>query len=1248
MGDFRFKKYLTAAMAAAMLAVPPLQASADDSGKGILKGADGKASIADLQGMNAKASKGKHVITLITGDVVTVTEFADGKNIIHVEPADPSASGARILTANKETYVIPDKAMPYLASGFLDQDLFNITALIKDGYDDENQKELPVIIQYSESKGRSAAAIKAPKGSKKTHVLESIDSVAVSADKKETKEFWSEITSKTAKKTKASLTPGIEKIWLDGRVEASLEQSVPQIGAPAAWESGYDGTGVKVAVLDTGIDSGHPDISGQLDEAVSFVPGEEVTDRHAHGTHVASTVLGTGEASEGRNKGVAPGARLLVGKVLSDEGFGQDSWIIDGMEWAAENAKVVNMSLGSSEPSDGTDPMAQAVNNLSKETGSLFVIAAGNTGSEGIGSPGAAEDALTVGAVDKSDNLAWFSSKGPSFGSSGLKPDLTAPGVGILAARSQYTNQGSGSYMSMDGTSMATPHVAGAAALLAQRYPDWTGEQLKEALMSTTKKLEHIKPFEGGTGRLDAVAALGHTRATGSLDFGFYDWPHENDGPAEKTLTYTNDGDQDITLDLTVSVKDANDTDAPSGMVKLSAEKVTVPAKGSTDVTVTLDPNAGDFGNRYQGHISASSEGESIVHTSLGMIKEDERYPLTIKAIDRDGEAASAYFYLLGPTGEPQFMSVEGTKELRLPKGIYSVMSMMDVDTDTDHAGVALVGDPEVNLDGPQTVMLDAREANEITVDVPKETEAHYRKMEYFRSIDGNQVNDIYIMPAVVDKMYAAPTEKVDTGEFTQATRWRLAEPLLTIGFKGKELDDIPQAGSTLMNGKYNLEAVYAGNGSHEDYQKLDVKGKAAIVLRSDELTGSERAAAALAAGAKLLITVNDRPQELSEWTGVEIEDFSLSDSPLPVAGVSGNEGQELIEAAKSGGLTLKVEGTPDSDYLYDLVDMHHQAVPQKVNYSPKTKDLVKINSKYKSDRPAPGAEFRYDILEHSFAGVGFLQRLSLPSVRTEWVSAQNGTSWYHQAGVLDAQWEVRQPKVSYKPGQTLNEEWFSPVIRPRFGDGFWAPYRSGNYLILNVPAWADSGAGHTGADMNYPGDQTLKLYQGDTLVREGKGQALYLFNEFPAEKTQYKLISDAARDAERWNTSVRTHTEWTFWSQQQGEYQTALPLISLDYKVDTDMAGNSTAGKKIKLDLSAVQIADAPENGKIKGASLEVSFDEGKTWEAAKLAATGNGWSAEIKHPNKKGASVSLRASAWDDAGNRVTQEIIKAYGLK
>jgi subtilisin family serine protease len=139
------------------------------------------------------------------------------------------------------------------------------------------------------------------------------------------------------------LAGGVDRIWLDRKVRANLDRSVPQIGAPAAWSSGYDGTGVTVAVLDTGIDAGHPDLTGTLAEAKNFTPNPDTVDHFGHGTQVASTVLGRGTGSTTARKGVAPGARLLAGKVLADDGFGQESWIVQGMEWAsAAGAKVIN------------------------------------------------------------------------------------------------------------------------------------------------------------------------------------------------------------------------------------------------------------------------------------------------------------------------------------------------------------------------------------------------------------------------------------------------------------------------------------------------------------------------------------------------------------------------------------------------------------------------------------------------------------------------------------------------------------------------------------------------------------------------------------------------------------------------------------------------------------------------------------------------------------------------------------------
>jgi subtilisin family serine protease len=226
-----------------------------------------------------------------------------------------------------------------------------------------------------------------------------------------------------------------------------------------------------------------------------------------------SIAAGTGAKGGGAYKGVAPGAKLLNGKVLSDDGYGDDSGILAGMEWAAEQgADVVNLSLGGADTPD-TDPPEAAVDKLSAEKGILFAIAAGNDGDFGeqtVGSPGSARSALTVGAVDDQDEPASFSSRGPGLDGA-IKPDVTAPGVDITAAAApgsaiaQEVGEKPAGYMSISGTSMATPHVAGAAAILKQQHPEWTYAERRASSpaprrAASTRRSSRVRAVSRSTG----------------------------------------------------------------------------------------------------------------------------------------------------------------------------------------------------------------------------------------------------------------------------------------------------------------------------------------------------------------------------------------------------------------------------------------------------------------------------------------------------------------------------------------------------------------------------------------------------------------------------------------------------------------------------------------------------------------------------------------------------------------------------
>jgi len=295
--------------------------------------------------------------------------------------------------------------------------------------------------------------------------------------------------------------------------------------------SGYSPGDEVAAVIDTGIDSSHLQLAGgKVLQFVDFTVGGVVRppyDDNGHGTHVAATIAGSGGGFP-REEGVAPNAALVGVKVLDATGAGFDSWVIAGINWAVENKNalgidVMNLSLGETGCSNGTDPVSQAAN-AAVAAGIVVVVAAGNDGPAActIGAPAAAANVITVGAMgdvigDPNAspyttplNVAWFSSRGPTLDSR-VKPDLVAPGTHVVSAAA---NSGGNGYVDDSGTSMASPFVAGTALLMLDANPAWSPATVKSFLMNTANDYGPAGPDNDyGAGRLNAYAALVATGA---------------------------------------------------------------------------------------------------------------------------------------------------------------------------------------------------------------------------------------------------------------------------------------------------------------------------------------------------------------------------------------------------------------------------------------------------------------------------------------------------------------------------------------------------------------------------------------------------------------------------------------------------------------------------------------------------------------------------------------------------------------
>jgi subtilisin family serine protease len=1217
--------------------------------------------------VGAPAAAGTQV-TLVSGDRALVGTDPRGRPTATILPGPHADPGGYVTRAFQgDVYVFPAVAVPLISAGRLDEELFNVTGLVRQGYDDRGSATLPLLATYGGSVARTRQAPQPPDGADVVATLPVADAVALSVDKQDTARLWQDLTDTDG--------PRIAKLWLDGRVSADMADSNAQINAPKAWAAGVDGSGTTVAVLDSGYDAAHPDLAGQVVDARNFTsdPGG-AEDLNGHGTHVASTVAGTGAASGGAEKGVAPGAKLLVGKVLNRSGNGQESWIIAGMQWAVDKgADVVNMSLGGSIGTDCTDPIGVAAQRLTAQADTLFVLAAGNSGpgARTLGSPACADGALTVAAVDAAGATASFSSRGPVTGSHRVKPEIAAPGVGVVAARNGGGTKNP--YTGMSGTSMAAPHVAGVAALLGQRHPEMSAQQRKAVLVSSVAPGARGGVYAQGAGVVDAHRAVTtDVYGPGTVDAGSFAWPHLHQRPATTTVTLTNDGAAPVTFALSVEGDTGEDGNPLArGTLTTGLDTVTVPAHGTADVPVILDPGVRQTASGYGtigGRLVARAADDTTVTTAIGAWLEPHTVTVNLRLLDRRGQAPAAPSFVdvvdVDRLTAQRFTTFTSDPVLRLREGRYSITALIasrDDDT-TGAAGlvksITFMGDPDLVVnhdDTDRTITYDARTALRQRIDGERPLEAHNTTMQYGRWWDTAYLSAAYTGGKSVDEVYVGRTTPVRSGGFELDTFYRMYAPELDLRTSGGLTlrpeylgGPLTQAAAPVkFDGSASAPLTFGGAGSAADLAAADVAGT--VVLVHDAANPSAVLSAAATAGAKAVLFGHDAA---GRWNA------TATGNTIPGLTVSGAESTALRQALSAGPVTLEWNAVAVSPYVYNLAFVDDGMTRPDVVRHVRDRDLGRVDDtvySMRTDRTVMEV-----VLAHrpSFPTVASMSSVPLraPFTRTAYFTAdQQWQQMIGGAGVFD-EYMSDVPRA-YAAGSVRRADWYRGPVRSvgtRRAD--LSPERIGerqeDLIGIAMLPFGDSDPDHHSRGGGFGDAGNVQVYRNG--VHFGSSPFPQGTWSVPDEAADYELRVTTMRFNPgppyhpNWNLFHRTETSFRFRSERpadDGLY--ALPLLVPSYDVAVDERNLTPAAADFRIGFGASGQRDY-DAGDIVGAKMWVSFDDGATWSQVPVAGSGSGFTGTVDQSAQAGRDASLRVELTDEHGNSVQQTLIKAYGVR
>jgi hypothetical protein len=734
-------------------------------------------------------------------------------------------------------------------------------------------------------------------------------------------------------------------------------------------------------------------------------------------------------------------------------------------------------------------------------------------------------------------------------------------------------------------------------------------------------------------------------------------------------VTYTNTGDQPVTLRLELAAVAGNDDKpAPAGMATLGATTVTVPAHGTASVPLRVDATGsiplaryGDFGGRI---LATGSDGTSV-STPFAFYVEPRTVTLTVKVRDRTG-AAATYGSTLAVTnldtalGTVAYLKGDDALTYRVRTGSYMLSAMVSTLDDAPatvsrlNHSFAYLGYPQLTLTKDTTITLDARQAHRVTVSGDRPLEDHSSEIGFGRWWDDRWVQTGgYVGDGTIPEYYAWTSGRATLGGFEFGMYWRLTAPELTMNVAGRNGFDVPTLygvltgqGRDRFRGRGGAELVDAGDGT----ALAGVSGRIALVTLTQWWETTNVARAAKAAGAVGVLF--SRP-EAGRWQ-------PLNSDVLPVATVEASTAAALRARLTAGPVTLRWNGIPDSPYVYNVGFTEAGPIDRDLRYRVRDRDLATVRDTWYGVGGAPTHYTDWLALTRPWNRVasipiGLYSPVAAPGERTEYYTAGLGP-WLHTAKTDMSSGFVMNDFSSYRAGQHRTENWYRGVLSPIAGrnlaDGsvYTTGARTANKLAVNLRwgYWGDSDPNHwSPGGLDVEGTATLRDSTGQVLGQSAE-QGVFAV---PAAAGDYALTYSVRTDDEAqvgWQRSPATDTTFRFRSQRDDSVASRpLAMIFPRYGVPVDADNTLPARDHQFIALSAVGHAGYPAGAIVK-ASLAWSYDGGRTWVAAPVSRRHGQWVAEVDHRGASGKSVTLRVDLTDAHGAGVSQTVLSAYTIR